>query len=258
MGAILHTINFRLFPEQIAYIANHAEDYILFVDGTLAPTIEPLFASGQLSTIKHYVLLGHQRVQTSLKPCAIFNDLVAAAEPIAAFDEMLPENTALGLCYTSGTTGHPKGVLYSHRSTVLAAFSTQMPELYPLSDRDTLLCIVPMFHGHAWGFPFVCAMNGTDIVLPGRDLSPQHLASLLLSERVTFTCGVPTIWLTMYEHLMKEKAKRGGKLDLSHCRIVTSAFVCPDFVFKGTVIIPRSGITFVVALQITNANSAST
>lgn len=138
----------------------------------------------------------------------------------------------------AGTTGNPKGVLYSHRSTVLAALATQQPEHYCLSDRDTLLCIVPMFHGHAWGFPFVCAMNGAEIVLPGRDLSPPHLAQLLLRHNVTFTCGVPTIWLTLYDQLLKEKRARGGRLDLSHCRVVTSGFACPDFVFKSTRFIP--------------------
>ena len=113
-----------------------------------------------------------------------------------------------------------------------------------------------MFHGHAWGFPFVSAMNGAEIVLPGRDLSPQHLAKLLLDYYITFTCGVPTIWLTLYDELMKAKAARGGKLDLSHCRVVTSGFACPDFVVKSTN--DSNLCLFANFAKTMSANSAST
>ena len=116
---------------------------------------------------------------------------------------------------------------------MLSALGAIFPQVYPLSDFDTLLCIVPMFHANAWGFPFIAVMQGTDIILPGKDLSPPRLAQLLISHPVTFTCGVPTIWLTVFDELKKIKAAKGGKFNLNGVRILSSGFACPDFLLKS-------------------------
>jgi 3-(methylthio)propionyl---CoA ligase len=199
MGAVCHTINPRLFPEQIAYIINHAEDSHIFVDVSFAHLVEVL--APRCQHVKTWVALCDRE---HLPECAI--DLVCYEELLAARDDdfdwpELDENSASSLCYTSGTTGNPKGVLYSHRSTVLHAFAASLPDSMALSARDTACPVVPMFHVNAWGIPYAAAMVGCRLVLPGSHLDGHSLHDLFETEKVTFTAGVPTIWLGLLQYL---------------------------------------------------------
>jgi 3-(methylthio)propionyl---CoA ligase len=194
-GAVLHTLNPRLHPEQLAYIAAHAEDAVLCFDTPLAPLITSLVP--RLPTVRHFIVMTDRAhlpaAAAEIPHLLVYEDLVAAESD--AFDwPLLEENSASSLCYTSGTTGHPKGVLYSHRSTVLHTYASALPDVLNCSANDTVLPIVPMFHANAWGLPYVCCMVGAKLVLPGPRLEGESLYELIESEGVTFAAGVPTVW----------------------------------------------------------------
>ena len=187
-GAVLHTLNLRLADDQLAYIINHAGDKVIFADDSLAPVLERIRA--QIPGVEQVVIL----------PDA-YEALLAEA-PAARYGwPALAETTACATCYTSGTTGNPKGVLYDHRSIFLHSMSISMADVFGISRRDTVLQVVPMFHANGWGLPYAALMNGAKIVLSGRQLQPADLAALIESERVTFTCGVPTLWMGLYAYL---------------------------------------------------------
>jgi fatty-acyl-CoA synthase len=185
MGAILHTINIRLFEEDLRYIVDHAGDRIIFLDSSLAG------AMPKFDGVEHEVVMpdGPGEREGALD----YERLIADGDPSFEFPDM-DERLAAAMCYTSGTTGRPKGVLYSHRSTVLHALSAGLPDSMGISGRDSAMPVVPMFHVLAWGIPYVAALSGARQVLPGPDLSPAALAELIASEEVTWTAGIPTIW----------------------------------------------------------------
>ncbi|AFT72469.1 Putative ACYL-COA SYNTHETASE ligase PROTEIN, similar to alkK [Alloalcanivorax dieselolei B5] len=199
-GAVLHTVNPRLFPEQVEYILNHAEDKVLFFDISFAPLVEKLVP--KLKSIEHFVALTDRAhmPQADIPGLLCYEDLVEGASAEFAWPEF-DERTASSLCYTSGTTGNPKGVLYSHRSTVLHSLMAMAPDAFNVSVRSTLLLVVPMFHANAWGMPYVAAMVGAKMVLPGEHLDGEHLYPLMRDERVTFSQAVPTVWLMFFQYL---------------------------------------------------------
>ena len=209
MGAVLHTVNPRLFPEQVEFIVNHAEDKLLFVDATLLPALAPL--EGKLPCVERVVVLASA---ASLPAAAAgkFVDYESFIEPHPEQFEWpeLDERTASGLCYTSGTTGHPKGVLYSHRSTVIHAYAGCMTDSMNLSARDCVLTVVPMFHANAWGLPYNAPMTGAKLVFPGPKMGDAAvLTQLMNEERVTLAAGVPTVWQVLLNYL----AQTGTKLE---------------------------------------------
>ncbi len=200
MGAITHTVNPRLFPEQIAYIINHAEDTLLFVDLTFVPLIEAL--APNLNTLKGVVVMTDRAHMPSAKipNMLCYEDLLAAEADDFAWP-LLDEDTPSGLCYTSGTTGNPKGVLYTHRSTLLHTIATISPACFCLDAQSVVLPVVPMFHVNAWGTPFSCAAAGCKIVFPGAALDGASLYQLFEQEGVTTSAGVPTVWLGLLNYL---------------------------------------------------------
>src|SRR3954447_25128643 len=195
MGAVLHTLNIRLFPEQVVYIANHAEDKVVIVDASLAAAFAKLLP--QLSTVRAVVVAGEYDVNvfdSSNVEIVAYDELLAANAPTFDWPD-IDERAAAAMCYTSGTTGNPKGVAYSHRSMVLHTMTSMMVDTLAVSERDTILPIVPMFHANAWGFVQSGVMAGANLVLPGSDMTPEHVIDLMESEKVTFAAGVPTIWM---------------------------------------------------------------
>ncbi|MCC7273747.1 MAG: long-chain-fatty-acid--CoA ligase [Alphaproteobacteria bacterium] len=199
-GAVLHTINPRLFPEQIRYIVNHADDRWIFVDLSFVPVLEKLAAD--FPRVKGYVVLTDDAhlPQTSLPNVVSYESLIAPEAP--EFDwPTFDERTASSLCYTSGTTGNPKGVLYSHRSTVIHSYCVCAPDALGISSRDTILPVVPMFHVNAWGCAYSTAMAGSKLVFPGAKLDGASLHELFETEKVTCTLGVPTVWLGLLAHM---------------------------------------------------------
>ncbi|RID86150.1 fatty-acid--CoA ligase [Peribacillus asahii] len=200
-GAVLHTINIRLSPEHVAYIINHAEDRLLLLDADLIPLIEAI--SPQLKSVEGYIIMTDQAElpKTSLSPVYHYETLVAQGNPKQALRQDLDENAPAGMCYTSATTGNPKGVIYSHRGIVLHSMALGLVDTGAVSERDVAMPVVPMFHANAWGLPFVCLWFGTKQVLPGPYFTPKILAELIQSEQVTISAGVPTIWLGLLQEL---------------------------------------------------------
>ncbi|HNH36759.1 MAG TPA: 3-(methylthio)propionyl-CoA ligase [Rhodocyclaceae bacterium] len=201
MGSVCHTINPRLFPEQIVYIINHAEDAYVCFDSTFIPLIERIAAL--CPGVKGWVLLNEKARMpqgSSIPNLLCYEDMVNSHSDAFEWPN-LDENTAAGLCYTSGTTGNPKGVLYSHRSTVLHAYAAALPDALNLSARDTVLPVVPMFHVNAWGLPYSCAAVGAKMVFPGPHLDGKSLHELFENEKVTLTAGVPTVWLALLNYV---------------------------------------------------------
>ena len=215
-GAILHMINIRLSPEHIAYVINHAEDEILLVDDNLFPHLQQL--APMLKTVKHYVIMGDSKdiPETSLENVHSYEALLEVASDTFEFPEDLDENTPAGMCYTSATTGNPKGVVYTHRGLVLHSYALGLVDSMGMSERDVTLAIVPMFHANAWGMPFAAVFFGTSQVLPGPGFNPALILDLIEQERVTITAGVPTIWLAVLNEL--EKNPR----DISSLRAIVS------------------------------------
>ena len=209
-GRVLHTLNIRLFPEQLVYIANHAEDEVVFVDRSLIPLLQPL--TDKFDTVRHYVVIDDGADVAVPEGWLDYEELLAAAEPHAGEFVVEDENTAAAMCYTSGTTGNPKGVVYSHRSAVLHSLISLVADGAALSERDVVMPVVPMFHANAWGLPYGCLLAGTDIVFPGPQMTPAAIVGLLAEHRVTVTGGVPTIWMGMLPMLRDH--------DLSALRVV--------------------------------------
>jgi fatty-acyl-CoA synthase len=200
LGAVYHTINPRLFPDQIAYIANHAEDRLMFVDLTFVPLVEKL--QERLPTIERYVVLtdAAHMPQTSLRNAVAYEEWIAQADGDFTWVK-LDENAAAGMCYTSGTTGNPKGVVYSHRSNVLHSMMAVAPDAFDLSVRDAIMPVVPFFHANGWSIAFSAPMTGCKLVLPGAKLDGASVYELLEGEGVTMTAGVPTVWLALLAHM---------------------------------------------------------
>jgi fatty-acyl-CoA synthase len=212
-GAVLHTVNIRLFPEQVCYIVNHAADAVLFVDDSLLAALEP-HTDALCASVRQFVVMGDGPLPpTSLRPVVRYEDLLADASD--GFDwPNLDERTAAAMCYTSGTTGNPKGVVYSHRALVLQSYAQCMADAFGLCERDVVLSVVPMFHANAWGLPFSATMVGAAQVYPGVQPTPRDVAALIESERVTVTAGVPTVLVGILQVLERER------FDLSSLRAV--------------------------------------
>ncbi|HEX6895723.1 MAG TPA: long-chain fatty acid--CoA ligase, partial [Bryobacteraceae bacterium] len=198
-GAVLHTLNLRLPSDQLTYIIQHAEDKVIFVDASLAYLLEPI--RDQISSVTHFVILPDEKRPTMLSPVSDYEQEIQAASDAPYAWPRLEETAACATCYTSGTTGNPKAVLYTHRAMVLHTFSLAMADVFAIAERDTVLQIVPMFHANGWGIPYAAVMSGSKLVLTGRQLQAEDIAGLIQAERVTFTAGVPTIWMTLYSYL---------------------------------------------------------
>lgn len=212
-GMVCHTINPRLAPETLIYVINHAEDQVIFIDRTFLQAVAKLLP--QLKTLKHVVLMGPREPEAlAIIPTLLFYDeLVVSGEADYEWP-IFDENTPSSLCYTSGTTGHPKGVLYSHRSTVLHSLGANGPDGLAISARDSVMPVVPMFHVNAWGVPYIAAAQGTKLVLPGPFLDGDSLAALIDKEEVTLALGVPTIWMGLLSAL-RQRGKRPKRLTRS-------------------------------------------
>jgi acyl-CoA synthetase (AMP-forming)/AMP-acid ligase II len=200
-GRVLHTINPRLHPDQIAWIANHAEDQVLCFDATFLPIVQAIHA--KCPGIRQYVLLcdsGKLPAGTGIPNLVAYEDWIGG-QPTTYGWPTFDENSASSMCYTSGTTGNPKAALYSHRSTLLHAYAAALPDVMNLSARDSVLPVVPMFHVNAWGIPYSAALTGCKLVFPGAALDGKSVYELLETEKVTFAAGVPTVWQMLLGHL---------------------------------------------------------
>jgi acyl-CoA synthetase (AMP-forming)/AMP-acid ligase II len=228
IAAVCHTINPRLFVEQLVYIINHAQDRLLFFDLTFLPLVEKL--APLCPTVEKWVLMTgpeHLPANSELPGLSCYEDLI---KPHSAEFEwpVFDENTACSLCYTSGTTDQPKGVLYSHRSTILHAYAASLPDCFNCSARDVILPVVPMFHVNAWGLPYMAPMNGCKLVLPGPGLDGTSLFELFEQEKVTFSAGVPTIWLGLLQ-FMREGQRQFSTLR----RMIVGGSACPPALLKA-------------------------
>ncbi len=205
-GAVLHTLNLRLASDQLAYIIKHAGDSVIFCDASLAALLDPM--RDELKDVREIVVMDDS---------SPYEEMLAASPDDRYPWPDLDESTAAATCYTSGTTGHPKGVLYTHRSLVLHSYGLCMADTFAISERDTVLQLVPMFHANGWGVPYAAVMAGSKIVLSGRFLQPAEIAQMIESEKVTFTAGVPTLWMGLYSFLEHEKH------DISSLRTIACA-----------------------------------
>jgi fatty-acyl-CoA synthase len=234
MGLVLNTVNIRLFPEQVAYIINHAGDRVVFVDDSLVEVLGK--AAGDLKTVEHFVVVGDGEAG-ELANAIRYGELLADADSSFDYPE-IDERAAAGLCYTSGTTGNPKGVLYSHRSTILHAMAQSGADAIGLRFTDRVLPIVPMFHVNAWGIPHGCGLTGASLVMPDRFLQGEPLAKLIEAERVTASAGVPTVWTQVLNYL------DGNEVDTSSLRVVVcGGAAVPEGLMKG--LEERHGVTMV-------------
>jgi fatty-acyl-CoA synthase len=211
-GRVLHTLNIRLFPDQVVYIANHAEDEVVFVDASLVPALEKL--APQFKTVRHYVVMADGDMPSTSLPNAVSYEELLASAPADYDWPRLDENSACAMCYTSGTTGNPKGAVYSHRGMFLHSMMMGMVDAAGISERDTVMPVVPMFHANAWGLPYASTMVGAAQVFPGPFLDGRSLAELIQNERVTVPAGVPTIWMGLLQVLEQES------FDISNIRLM--------------------------------------
>jgi fatty-acyl-CoA synthase len=231
MQAICHTINPRLHPDDVTYIINHAQDKVLFVDVSFAPLISAI-APNIAGSVRTVVMLtdAANMPELALAPgmtLACYDQLMDAADEDYTWPTF-DENTASALCYTSGTTGRPKGVLYSHRSTLLHAYAIALPDVMNIGATSRVLPVVPMFHVNAWGIPYAAALTGASLVLPGRHLDGASMANLLNTESVTFTAGVPTVWLGLLQHL-----RATGQTLTTVKRILTGGSAAPPLLIEA-------------------------
>ena len=228
MGAVLHTANFRLPTHHLSYILNHAEDKVLFIEEDLVFIVEAI--RDQLKTVEHFVILSQsgKLPETTLSPAYSYDEWISKFPEEYDFPEDLDEQDPALMCYTSATTGDPKGVVYSHRSIVLHTYAVGVT--FGTTESDCALHIVPMFHANAWGLPFICVGGGIKQILPGKEtLNMEKICRVIADEKVTVTCGVPTIWLMLYDYLEK-----GGKHDFSSLRVIASGgSACPLYLMQG-------------------------
>jgi len=228
IGAICHTINPRLFPEHIGYIINHAEDSIIFFEASFMPLVEKL--APHCPSVKTWVLLGdsdHIPQDTTLPDLLCYEDLIDGHSDDydwPTFDE----NLASSLCYTSGTTGHPKGVLYSHRSTILHAYAGALPDSGNASARDVALPVVPMFHVNAWGIPYIAPLVGAKLVLPGPFVDGRNIYNMIEQEQVTYAAGIPTVWIGLLHYV-----QQNGLAFTSLKRTLIGGVTCPPNLIKS-------------------------
>ena len=206
-GRVLHTLNPRLHPDQVVWIANHAEDRVLCFDATFLPLVQAVHA--RCPTIRQYVMLCDAKAlpaDTGIPNLVAYEDWIGR-HPTAYEWPQFDENSASSMCYTSGTTGNPKGALYSHRSTLLHAYAAALPDVMGLSARDSVLPVVPMFHVNAWGIPYSAALTGCKLVFPGGALDGKSVYELIEAEKVTYAAGVPTVWQMLLGHMGPNKLK---------------------------------------------------
>ena len=217
MGAVLHTANPRLHDEQLVYTINHAQDSALIIESSFRAQVKAL--RRRLPNVRHVVVIGADGGALNDGEIA-FEELIEQAEaPLRPVD--VTERTAAALCYTSGTTGDPKGVLYSHRAIVLHALTMAGRDVFRIGEQDVVLGLVPLFHALGWGLPFVCGLTGADIVLPGPNLSPDAVADLICEHQVTWAGGVPTLWMDLLT-VLDERKSAGAPVDLSSLKVVVA------------------------------------
>ncbi len=227
-GAVVHTINPRLHPDQIVWIANHAEDQFLAFDLTFLPIVEAIAA--RCPNIRGWIVMtnrAHMPANCNVSGLLCYEEVLASGATDFKWPA-LDESSAVGLCYTSGTTGNPKGALYSHRSSVLHAFASALPDVMNISARDCILPVVPMFHVNAWGLPYLAPMIGAKLVFPGPQLDGKSVYDLFESEQVTFSAGVPTVWLGLLNHLRQNDLKFS-----SLRRTVIGGSACPPAMIRS-------------------------
>ncbi|MCZ7533316.1 MAG: long-chain fatty acid--CoA ligase [Acidimicrobiia bacterium] len=221
-GRVCHTLNIRLFADQLTYIVNHARDKAIFIDPDLAPAIAPLVNT--FEAVEHFIIMGPTTDGCGIDGAIAYEDLIADVEPQREWP-ILDERSPMMFCYTSGTTGNPKGVAYTQRSTYMHTISNLA--MNPIGTEDNVLPVVPMFHAAAWGYPFMAVTVGAKLTYPGPDLSGAGIVGLITDEHVTFSAGVPTVWLGIQHHL-----EANPEIDLSHVRAL----------FCGGAAVPRSMI----------------
>ncbi len=250
VGAVIHTLNLRLHPTELAYIARHAEDKYVFADATLLPLLAKFRAD--VPHIRKVVVL-HDEGDPPVPAGDLDYEALLAPHPESFDFPTLDENAASMICYTSGTTGNPKGVVYSHRSMVLHTLVANTADAIAVGERDTVMPVVPMFHAAAWGLPYAAVMAGANMVMPGPHLDPRSILELMQDERVTVAAGVPTIWLGMLALLDAEK----GKWDLGHVRTtVIGGAAAPPALIQGFQ--ERHGVTITHAWGMTETNPLGT
>ena len=248
MGAVLHTLNIRLFPEQLTYITHHAEDHVLLVDGALVPMLAPLLPT--MTTVRHVVVTGGADASALAVPGVevhAYDELLAAADATFAWPTV-DENDAAALCYTSGTTGNPKGVAYSHRSIWLHSMQVCASRGVRPGQADSALTVVPQFHAMAWGVPYAAFMSGASLLMPDRFLQAEPLARMIAEQRPTFAAAVPTIWSDLLRYL----DQHGGG-DLSSLReVVVGGSACPPSLMRG--FLDRYGMRIIHAWGMTETS----
>ena len=227
-GAVLHTLNPRLHPDQLAWIVNHAEDRVLCFDMTFLPLVEAIVS--RVPTVRHFVAMtdrAHMPTESGIPNLICYEDWLAAYELDHDWPE-LDERTASSLCYTSGTTGNPKGVLYSHRSTLLHSYAAALPDSLDCAGSDTILPVVPMFHVNAWGLPYIACMVGAKLVFPGPQLDGKSLYELFEAEGVTLSAGVPTVWQGLLNHVESQ-----GLAFSTMRRTIVGGSACPPAMLRA-------------------------
>ncbi|MFA5536875.1 MAG: long-chain fatty acid--CoA ligase [Bacillota bacterium] len=251
LGAVLHMVNIRLSPEHLIYIINHAENKAVLFDEDLLPLVERI--ADKLTTVKHFIIMSDQEElpETTISPLYSYEKLLESGDPQFQFKRDFDENTPAGMCFTSATTGNPKGVVYTHRALVLHSFALGLVDTLALSERDVSMPVVPMFHVNAWGMPYAGTWFGTTQVLPGPQFTPTILADLIEQEKVTVTAGVPTIWMGLLNEIEK------GNRDMSSLRvIVCGGSAPPPAMIKAYE--QKHGIPFINAYGMTETTPVAT
>jgi fatty-acyl-CoA synthase len=245
MGAVLHTLNPRLHPDELSFIVSDAQDRAIVIDESLLDVFESFKGTHDFD---HVIVVSHSG--STPEGTVSYESLIEGSEP--ARWERLDERRACSMCYTSGTTGRPKGVVYSHRALVLHSLMAALPDAHAISSRDTILPVVPMFHANAWGLPYIAGFAGTSLVLPGPRLDAESVLDLLADERVTITAGVPTVWMAVLQALEKEPER----WDLSALRLmIVGGSAVPRSMFEG---FDRHGLTIIQAWGMTETSPMGT